>query len=58
MNSDDRTYAISAANLQVIEKSINYLANNIDSVDVRVEDVNEKINKVRDEVKTMSLSAN
>ena len=56
MNSDDRTYAISAANLKVIEKSINYLANNVDNVDFKVEDVNEKINKVRNEVKIINSS--
>ncbi len=52
--SDDRAYAISAANLDVLERNLDYLANNIGEVDVRVEDVNQKVNKVSEEVKTIN----
>lgn len=52
--SDDRAYAISAADLETLERNLNYLANNVDSVDVRVEDVNIKVNKVTEEVKTIN----
>lgn len=54
--SDDRTYAISAANLEVLEQNLNYLATNVEDVDVRVEDVNNKVNKVTEEVRSINDS--
>ena len=52
--SDDRAYAISAANLETLERNLNYLANNVEDVDIRIENVNGKINKVTDEVKAIN----
>lgn len=56
MNSDDRAYAISAANLDALERNLNYLANNVGDMDVKIEDVNEKVNKVNEEVATINKS--
>ena len=56
MNSDDRAYAISAANLEALERNLNYLANNVGEVDEKVLDVNEKVNKVTQDVAAINTN--